>query len=670
MSALIHLGWTGGAERVWVKRNKTSDEALGMGRPINRRDFIDGVAVAIGAAALVGPAQAPAAPAPAEAQPTDSSEPGYYPPTRTGLRGSHPGSFEAAHALRDGALAEGAVADLDETYDLIVVGGGISGLSAAWFFRQAQPDARILILDNHDDFGGHAKRNEFHLGGGLQLMNGGTLEIDSPRPYSPVAAGLVAALGIDPPALERASDRDLIYERLGLEKAVFFDRETFGRDALVVGDAWEGDKPHRARALAGLLAISPLSHRARADILRIETGRRDYLPGLPVAEKMDQLSRISYRDYLLNVAKVAPEVIAFYQTATHDEWGLGIDGVPALDCWGFGLPGFEGLGLDRRRTRRMGYTAAGYSSVGGSYKFHFPDGNATIARLLVRSLIPHAIAGKTAEDIVTARCDYARLDEPDAPVRIRLNSTAVHVANLGDPATSRGVEMTYLRGGKACRVRGGVCVLAGYNMMIPYLAPELPAEQKAALHQMVKVPLVYATVALANWRAFARLKVRSVTSPGAYFCTYSLAPAQAVGSYTTAVTPDEPILVRMVRTPCKPGAPTERDQHRAGRQELLATPFEVFERNIRDQLGRSLAAGGFDPARDILGVAVNRWPHGYAYEFNPLYDPFDIPDSQKPNVIGRQRRGRIAIANSDAGAAAYTDSAIDQAHRAVTELLA
>ena len=655
-----------------MTRDRSSDDALGMGRPIHRRDFIDGVAVAIGVAALAGPALAATADADV-AQPSDPAAPGYYPPTRTGLRGSHPGSFEAAHALRDGALPQLPVAELDETYDLVVVGGGISGLSAAWFYRKARPDARILILDNHDDFGGHAKRNEFHIGGGLQLLNGGTLMIDSPQAYSAVSAALIAELGIDPPALARASDHDEIYRRWDLTRGVFFDRETFGRDALIVGDAWDSEQPDklgRAAALAALLAAAPLSDRARGDILRIETGRQDYLPGLSVAEKMDRLSRISYRDYLLQVAKVGPDVIPFYQTRTHDEWGLGIDGVPALDCWGFGLPGFEGLGLDRRRTERMGYTAAGYSATGGSYRFHFPDGNATIARLLVRGLVPGSIPGGTAEDIVTARCDYARLDAPGAQVRIRLNSIVVNVANVGDAASSKGVTATYIRQGKAFRIRGGACVLAGYNMMIPYLAPELPAEQKAALHELVKVPLVYATVALANWRAFAKLKVRGFETPGGYFCNVSLAPPQVIGGYASAPTPDQPILLRMVRTPCKPGAATERDQHRAGRYELLATPFEVFERNIRDQLGRSLAGGGFDPARDILGMAVNRWPHGYAYEFNPLYDPWDIPESARPNVVGRQRFGRIAIANSDAGAAAYTDSAIDQAHRAVSELLA
>lgn len=650
-----------------MSRKGVSDEALGMDRPITRRDFLDGAAVAIGAAALAG--CAPQAPA-AVGQPEDPAAPGYYPPTRTGLRGSHPGAFEAAHALRDGQLKPEGVVELAETYDLLVVGGGISGLSAAWFYRQAHPNARILILENHDDFGGHAKRNEFHLGGGLQLLNGGTLMIDSPRPFSAVAAGLITALGIDPVALAKASDHEEVYSRRGLTRGVFFDSETFGRDALVVGEAWDPETPDRAGPLSAMLARAPLTAAGRADILRVETGRTDYLAGLRVSEKMDRLSRASYRDYLAKVVKVGPEALAFYQNRTHDEWGVGIDAVSALDCWGFGLPGFDGLGLDHGRTQRMGYTAGGYSATGGSYRFHFPDGNASIARLLVRGLIPGAIPGGSAQDVVTARCDYGALDRPGVPVRLRLNSVVVKVANIGGAAASQGVEATYMRRGQAYRLRAGAAVLAGYNMMIPYLAPELPEPQKTALHQLVKVPLVYATVALTNWRAFAKLKLREVQAPGGYFCSFSLAPPQAIGGYASATTPDQPVLVRMVRTPCQAGAATERDQHRAGRYELLSTSFEDFEREIRSQLGRTLAGGGFDPARDIAGLAINRWPHGYAYEFNPLYDSPDIPDAERPHVIGRRRCGRMVIANSDSGAAAYTDSAIDQAHRAVQELLA
>jgi spermidine dehydrogenase len=315
----------------------------------------------------------------------------------------------------------------------------------------------------------------------------------------------------------------------------------------------------------------------------------------------------------------------------------------------------------------MSYTPSGYV-VGGSYVFHFPDGNASIARLLVRNLIPGAIPGSTSTDIVGARADYSRLDHPDNAVRIRLSSICVRARNIGDPASAKGVEVAYVRGDEVFLVRAKACVLASYNMMIPYLCPELPAAQKEALHRVVKTPLVYTTVALRNWTAFQTLGVDSVTAPGGYHTSFRLNWPVDIGACTAERSPDKPILLHMTKTPCKPGL-SEFDQNRAGRYELISTPFETFERNIRDQLGRSLAGGGFDPARDITGITVNRWPHGYAPEWNALWDSV-VPEDQLPNVIGRARFGRIAIANSDAGAAAYTDSAINQAHRAVGELLA
>jgi spermidine dehydrogenase len=642
-----------------------SDKALGMDRPIGRRDFLNGVAVGIGVLGSglgAGSAEAQAS----LAWPQDQA--GYYPPTLNGMRGSHPGSFEDAHKLRDGDFWPGKnpPQDTGERYDLVVVGGGISGLSAAHFYRAARPDARILILDNHDDFGGHAKRNEFHLGGKLHLMNGGTLEIDSPRPYSKVADGLIKSLGIDPVALTKECDDDALYPSLGLKHGLFFDRETFGVDRLAVGapSRWDGV----GGSWRDFVEQTPLSPKARADVLRIEEGGGDYLPGLTSAEKKDRLSRISYRDYLKDLVKVDDSVLAMYQSHTQGEWGVGSDAVSALDCWGIGLPGFNGLKLAPGSAPRMGYTPAGYAD-GGSYTFHFPDGNASIARSLVRNLIPAAIPGEVgAKNIITARVDYAKLDQPGSPVRIRLSSIVVRARNIGDPAASRGVEIAYIRGGKVFSVAAKDCVLASWNMMIPYLCPELPAPQKAALHELVKTPLVYTSVAIRNWTAFHKLGISGVTAPGGYHTTVRLNPQVDIGAYTSERSPDRPILVHMVRTPCKPGL-TEFEQNKAGRYELLATPFETFERNIREQLGRTLGAGGFDPARDITAITVNRWPHGYAPEYNSLYQP-DLPEAQQPNVIGRARFGRITIANSDAGRAAYTDSAIDQAHRAVGELLA
>jgi spermidine dehydrogenase len=637
--------------------DRSRDHLLGMDQPITRRDFLNGLglgAAAIGAAAVSGPLLAASPAQPSAAQ--DAF--GYYPPLLTGMRGSHPGSFEDAHALRDGRTWPAAT-DTGEEYDLIVVGGGISGLAAAHFFRaQTKGKSRILILDNHDDFGGHAKRNEFNLQGHLNLLNGGTLEIDSPRPYGPIAAGLLTTLGIDVKKLIKTTQDLEFYEHAGLQSGVFFDQENFGADKLVVG---LGRLPFKQ-----FLADAPLSAAARAAILQIQEGKIDYLPGLSSDEKKQRLSRISYEAFLRDLLHVDTSVLNFYNARTKGEWGVGTDAVSALDCWGFGLPGFQGMNLAKGSIRRMGFTPAGYEDTGGSFRLHFPDGNATIARLLVRDLIPRAVPGNSVEDVITARANYAQLDRSGTPVRLRLNSIAIRARHVGDPKSATQVEVTYLRGGKPFTARARGTVLACYNMMIPYLCPELPAAQKDALHQLVKTPLVYTSVALRNRQAFDALKVHRVYAPNGYHSYFHLNPHVNIGGYQSPNSAADPILLHMVRTPCKPGLP-EHEQNRAGRAELLSTPFETFERNIREQLARTLGKGGFDPVRDITAITVNRWPHGYAPEYNPLFDP-DVPEAERPHVIGRARFGRIAIANSDSGGGAYTDSAIDQGHRAVMEL--
>ncbi|MBB6094655.1 spermidine dehydrogenase [Povalibacter uvarum] len=632
-----------------------SDKTLGMHRVIARRDFLQGAAIGVGGWLAGG--LSPELLAATESL-SEQDRAGYYPPARMGLRGSHPGSFESAHLLRDTSRVDETTAiDTRETYDLIVVGAGISGLAAAHYFHANAPrGARVLVLDNHDDFGGHAKRNEFRVNGRTHLMNGGTLMIESPRPYGAVAADLMRTLGVDAKALDEGCTKGDFYDSLGLHPGVFFDRETFGTDRLVAR------KGEDRAATAAYLAQAPLSEAVRRDILRIEHGEQDYFPGLTSAQKKDRLSRMSYERYLLDIVKADPGVLPYYLHATDGWWGCGIDAISALDCWGTWYPGFQGLDLESGSTRRMGFTPSGFADTGGSGTFHYPDGNASIARLLVRRLIPGSIAGRDARDIVTATADYSKLDRPDNRTRIRLNSTALRVRNEGN-----GVAALYSRDGKLLKARASHCVLACWNMMIPYLCPELPAAQKAALHQLIKTPLVYASVALRNWRAFHKLGVHRIDSPGGYFSSIELNEAVEIGGYRTVTTPDEPILIRMVRTPAQYGLP-EREQHRAGRAELLATPFETFERNIRDQLGRALSAGGFDPARDIEGIAVNRWPHGYAPEYNCLVDG-DTPPDRLPNIAGRKRFGRIAIANSDSAMAAYTDAAIEQAHRAVKELL-
>jgi len=643
------------------------DRELGMHCKITRRDFLNGMAISAGGAmaspwlgGLLG-AQTPA--------PSAQDRPGYYPPTRTGMRGSHPGSFEVAHALRDGTFWEkaGKPVETGETYDLIVVGGGISGLAAAYFYRkQAGAASRILILDNHDDFGGHAKRNEFHQGGRMQLTNGGTVAIESPFPYSKEARGLLTELGIDPPALQKKYSGNSAFGGLGF--GYFFDKETFGTERLVTSapGGFYGRQGASGK-WAEFLARTPLSSQAQQDIVRIQEAKVDYMEGVAQDEKKARLSKMSYKDFLLNLVKAHPDVIPFYQSRTHGLYGIGIDAVPALDCWAIHFPGFQGMGLDRVPSKGLSFTALGEVTPQEEFHFHFPDGNASIARMLVRSLVPGAAPGNTAEDIVTAKVDYSRLDHADSSVRIRLNSTGVLARHVGDAGSAKQVEVVYGREEKAYSVRGKGIVLACWNMVIPYLCPDLPADQKQALHYGVKVPLVYTVVGLRSWTAFQKLGVRGVSCPGMYHTSMNLDQGPAMGDYKPAQSPGDPILVHMLRTPCQPGL-SAREQQRVGHYELLATPFETFERNIRDQFSRVLGSANFDVARDIEAITVNRWPHGYAYEYNPLWDP-DWPEGKRPCDIARQRFGRITIANSDAAAAAYTDQAIDQGYRAVQELM-
>jgi spermidine dehydrogenase len=336
---------------------------------------------------------------------------------------------------------------------------------------------------------------------------------------------------------------------------------------------------------------------------------------------------------------------------------MGPDIVPALEALGSRFPGFARLGLKEEEE----------PGLDEPYIYHFPDGNASLARLLTRNLIPSVAPGHTMDDVVLANFDYGKLDVDGARVRVRLNSTAVAVAN----ARTKGgpVDIGYVRAEALHRIQAKHCVLACYNMMIPHIMPELPATQKQALALGVKEPLVYTNVAVRNWHAFIKLGVSRIYSPHGYFSNTKLDFPVSLGGYRNSRKPDEPMVVHMKRIPLMPNQGlTNVEQFRLGRQQLLITPFEEFEKRISEQLDRMLGAGGFQSARDIAAITVNRWPHGYAYDPNSLFDR--QTSGPPPYEIGRKRCGSVTIANSDAAWNAYAHEAIDQAWRAVGELRA
>ena len=643
------------------------DRELGMHRKITRRDFLNGVAMTAGAALMPWDLIA------AQSSSLETS-PNYYPPALTGMRGSHPGSFETAHSLRDGTFwdSAGKPEETGETYDLIIVGGGISGLSAAHFYCKATGGkARILILDNHDDFGGHAKRNEFRVNNAFRLGFGGTFSIESPAPYSAVAKGVIEELGIDVPSYSKYVNRNL-YPSAGLRAKIFFDKETFGVDKLVINPhpRGGGESEDAADPSSGLLkqflADAPLADQAKRDLQALYREPKDYYPGLSSDEKKAKLARISYASFLRDVAGVHEDIIKLYQTLPHGLFGVGIDAIAAQDAWGLDLPGFNGMKLDPAPGKGMNRDCIPNEEA-EKFFFHFPDGNATIARLLVRKLIPDAIPGNSWQDVVMAKANYAKLDDSSSQVRIRLNSTAVRVKHIGAAANAKEVEVTYARGGKVYTARAKNSILACWHVVIPFICEELSDKKKAALASAQKVPLLYTNVALRNWTSFQKVGASSVDAPGMYHSYLNLDLPVSMRGYEFPRQPEEPIVLHMMKAACSPGHPA-RQQHSMGRMELYTTTFETMERNVRDQLARMLGAGDFDPARDIAAITVNRWPHGYAYEYNSLFDSFWLEGGETPCEIARKPHGRIAIANADAGAYAYTDEAINQAWRAVGEI--
>ena len=610
---------------------------------VTRRDFLNGVALTI-AAGLTPMAQIMAQPA-------------RYPPALTGMRGHHAGSFEIGHELRDGKTFSLGGLPIEERYDLVVVGGGISGLAAAWFYRRANPAARILVLDNHDDFGGHAKRNEFRLDGRLIIGYGGSESLQSPKAlYSEVAKVLLAALGVDIARFDTAFERRL-YPSLGLSRGVFFPRESFGRDVLATGDptAMVADDLGRAllnaKPLADFVAQFPISAASKSQLVGLYQQARDPLAGKSNDEKTEILERTSYRDYLVKICGCSEEVANCFQGRTLDFFALGCDAVPASDARDAGYPGFGGLGLP----------VVANPERDEPYIYHFPDGNASLARLLVRALNPAAAPGKTMDDIVLAPFDYGRLDVASADVRIRLDSTCVNVRNAGT-----GVELAYMRAGKPHRVAARHAVLACYHSVIPHIMPELARAQRTALAQNVKAPLVYTNVLVRNWQPWAKLGVHDIVAPMSFHSRVKLDYPVSLGDYSHARGPSEPMCLHLVHVP---GAPNQgldaRSQFRIGRAKLLEMTFADFEAQIRDELDRMLGPGGFSGSRDIAAITVNRWAHGYGYVANSL---FDGDDYDKVLVQARRTVGRVAIANSDAGGDAYAHLAIDQAERAVREL--
>jgi spermidine dehydrogenase len=604
---------------------------------ISRRDFINGTSVGVGVAAAMPLFGAKA------------SAPEYYPPALTGLRGSHPGANTHAHNLAwQSSFELSSVRSTNEAYDLVVVGAGLSGLASAYFYRQRfGPESKILILDNHDDFGGHAKRNEHTIDGQRLISYGGSQTLVEPRSASAIMQTLFQDVGIDLKRFDTAFDQGF-YKRHELGATTYFNAKHFGRDALVrhpfcnYYNYLEG-LPGADISDEEAVAQTPLSDRGKQQLLSVLKG------GLHTLNLEDRaleryVETTNYFAYLKQTLGVDdPQVL---RMARHS----GIDWSSA---------GAELLTIaEAKECGALGFAPVPVYDADNPYIHHFPDGNAGVTRALVRHLIPSVAPGNNAEALVDMRFDYRELDRPDHSARIRLNSTDVNVQHQQGTDHRDSVAVSYVHNDTLHGVSAKHVVMACYNMMIPHIVSDLPKAQADALREQMKSPLIYTTVGLRHWRSLQAQGLGLAMCPGNMHQTAFIDFPVSLGGYQFTQSPDDPCVIQMISCPYSDEVGKPRaEQYREARYRMLGRQFSDYETEIREHLSGMLSSDYFDFDRDVASITVNRWAHGYT-----------VAGPGNSVEIGRAPHGRITIANSDSAPAADAIAAMEMGHRAVGEL--
>jgi len=615
------------------------DDRLGMNEPISRRDFVNGALLAGAGLLLSGNA-------PFEASPADEWN-GYGGVGDYRLsNGNTYDVMSAAHAMRDGAFDKSPATDTGEMYDMLCVGGGLSGLAAAVFFQKSK-GGRCLVLDNHPIFGGEAKRNELLVDGQRLIAHQGSAIFLVPQKGG-YTDRFYEMIGMDRGTFD--------YQRWGgpspempLHQSPYAEPKNYGfyfgpqfgtRPGVWVIDPW-------GRNLEG----APLGAAAKEDLMRwhtvSDTGPRPQTEGDAISRKLDT---ITLEDHLMARHGISRDTVrTFLSPVEGGGYGLGPDVLSAYCAYAI----------------ETQFPGDGDAPLGDQM---FPDGNTGFARLMVKTLIPDAFEGpRTVEAVWQSRVNFAALDRAGQNTRIRLNATVVRVEHAGDPANAPDVVVTYAKGKRLFRVKARAVVMAGGSWTSKHIVRDLPARHREAYAQFYRSPCLMANVAVRNWRFLYKMGMsgcRWFEGLGNYLSVRRMA---TLGSESLTISPDSPTVLTIKVLFAQPGLPiAEQGAH--GRAKLLATSFAQYERAFRQQLAEMFAPGGFDPRRDIAGIILNRWGHAYVNPQPGFF--FGVGGKPAPrDVLRNAPHGRIAFANTDLAGAMDHRNSIREADRAVKQLV-
>jgi spermidine dehydrogenase len=625
-----------------------NDKILGMNQRICRRDFLNSTLLASGALLLesLAPEQLLA-----RDEWTGYGGVGDY----ADSNGNTLDVMRVGHQFRDHVFdSPGDTIETGEVFDCVVVGGGLSGLAAALFVKQdGGPNLRCLLLENHPIFGGEAKRNEFIAEGKRLIAPQGSNTFTTPSPQS-FMASFHELIGLD--------SQEFKYQKWGgsapeiplgrsfedpqMPYGFYFGAKFGQRPGMWLIDPW-------AKKLKG----APIADSTRAELVRYgEQAGAGLISAAPYVtgggnpgeklsdEEARHLDSMTIEEHLMQRFGLSRETIRTFFMELGSSHGAGPDVVSA-------------------------YCTENFQRDPDTSNTHcFPGGNAGMARHMVKTLIPESIPGpRTLSAICRGRVDFRALDRAGQATRIRLGATVVGVEHDGDPATSSFVRVTYARQGKVYRLKARSVVMAGGSWTTKHIVRDLPTAQSEAYAQFYRSPCMVANVAVRNWRFLYKLGI----SAAEWFDGFgSFMAVHRVPTFSTdakTIGPDSPVVLTLKVLYHHYGLPLEQ-QGNLGRAELLATSFRDYERRIREQLTEMFAASGFDAQRDIAGIILNRWGHAYCSPQPGFF--FGKEGKPAPRDILRAGPfGRIAFANTDLSGSPANTTAIEEAHRAVGQIL-